>query len=176
MSLPPIFLHDKQFLPYLSAPQLAAAVREVAEQINRDYASRQPLLVTVLNGAFMFAADLMKALAIDCEITFIRLASYEGTSSTGHVKELLGLAEDVAGRHLIVVEDIVDTGHTMQKLLDQLAAPSARLAGSSYPVSEARLPAAPAAHPLRGPPDSQRLHRGLRPRLRRAGPQLPRRV
>lgn len=115
-----ISLHDKQFGPYLTAGQLAAAVRELAARLNADYADKTPLFVAVLNGSFMFAADLLKELTIDCEISFIKMTSYEGTSSTGKVNELLGLREEVEGRHLVILEDIVDTGHTIRALLDSL--------------------------------------------------------
>ncbi|RSK40806.1 hypoxanthine phosphoribosyltransferase [Hymenobacter perfusus] len=117
-----ISLHNKQFEPYLSAAQLTAAIREVAARINQDYAGQQVLFVVVLNGSFMFAADLLKEISLDCEICFIRVASYQGTSSTGEVKEVLGLTEEIQGRHAIILEDIVDTGHTMQMLLDTLGA------------------------------------------------------
>ncbi|MBC6607177.1 hypoxanthine phosphoribosyltransferase [Hymenobacter sp. BT188] len=115
-----ISLHNKQFAPYLTSEQLADAVRELAARLNADYATKTPLFVAVLNGSFMFASDLLKELSIDCEISFVKMASYEGTSSTGAVKELLGLREDVQGRHLVVLEDIVDTGHTIRALLDTL--------------------------------------------------------
>lgn len=117
-----ISLHGKQFEPYLSAQQLAASIQQVADRLNQEYAGKQPLLVAVLNGSFMFAADLMKGLSIPCEITFVRVASYQGTSSTGTVQEVLGLTEELQGRHVIIVEDIVDTGHTMRMLLDTLGA------------------------------------------------------
>lgn len=117
MSLSNISLHDKQFSPYLPAARIAAVTREVAARLNHDYAGKCPLFVAVLNGSFMFAADLLKEITIDCEISFIRFASYEGTSSTGTVKEIMGLREEVAGRDLIIIEDIVDTGHTMRALL-----------------------------------------------------------
>jgi hypoxanthine phosphoribosyltransferase len=117
-----ISLHNKQFEPYLPAQQLAASIQQLATQLNQDYAGKTPLLIAVLNGSFMFAADLMKALAIECEISFIRVASYQGTSSTGTVQEVLGLTEEIRGRHVIIVEDIVDTGHTMRRLLDTLGA------------------------------------------------------
>ena len=94
----------------------------MAARLNQDYAGQKPLFIAVLNGSFMFAADLMKQMTIDCEVAFIRVSSYEGTASTGEIKEILGLQEEVAGRHLVVVEDIVDTGHTMQALLQQLQA------------------------------------------------------
>ncbi|PJJ59003.1 hypoxanthine phosphoribosyltransferase [Hymenobacter chitinivorans] len=122
MSLSTISLHDKQFAPYLTASQITAAVRELAAHINRDYAGKQPLFVAVLNGSFMFAADLLKEIQLPCEITFIRVSSYQGTSSTGTVREIMGLQEEVAGRDLIILEDIVDSGHTMKGLLEQLRA------------------------------------------------------
>ncbi len=92
----------------------------MAGQINQEYAGKQPLFVVVLNGAFLFAADLMKHLTISCEITFIRVASYAATESTGQVKQILGLDESIAGRDLIVVEDIVDSGLTISEVCDQL--------------------------------------------------------
>jgi hypoxanthine phosphoribosyltransferase len=122
MPLSSISLHDKQFTPYLPAAQILEAVRTMAARLNQDYAGQKPLFIAVLNGSFMFAADLMKQMTIDCEVAFIRVSSYEGTASTGEIKEILGLQEEVAGRHLVVVEDIVDTGHTMQALLQQLQA------------------------------------------------------
>jgi hypoxanthine phosphoribosyltransferase len=117
-----ISLHNKEFTPYLTEAELGAAVRQVAQRLNEDYAGKTPLFVAVLNGSFMFAADLLKEVTVDCEISFIRVASYAGTSSTGEVKEILGLQDDVEGRHVVILEDIVDTGHTMKMLLEQLGA------------------------------------------------------
>jgi hypoxanthine phosphoribosyltransferase len=117
-----ISLHNKYFRPYLPAARLAEAVDTLATRLSADYAGRQPLFVVVLTGAFMFASDLMKRMTEPCEIVFIRVASYDGTASSGKVEEILGLREDVQGRHLIIVEDIVDTGTTMHHLLPKLRA------------------------------------------------------
>ncbi|WP_317191455.1 hypoxanthine phosphoribosyltransferase [Hymenobacter lapidiphilus] len=117
-----ITLHDKEFKPYLSARELTAAIADVAGRINQDYVGRQLLFVVVLNGSFMFAADLLKHISLTCEVCFIRVASYTGTSSTGEIKEVLGLTEELQDRHVVLVEDIVDTGHTMRMLLDTLGA------------------------------------------------------
>lgn len=115
-----IQVRDKSFVPFLEQPVLEARIAELARQIDADYADRQPLLVAVLTGAFLFAAELMKRLTVPCEITFIRLSSYEGTQTTGHVREVLGLQEELRNRDVVLVEDIVDTGHTMAQLLGQI--------------------------------------------------------
>ena len=117
-----ITLHGKAFRPYLSAADLSAAIDRLAERLNADYAGRRPLFVVVLTGGFMFAADLLKRFVGECEIVFIRVASYEGTGSTGKVQEILGLREDIHDRDIILVEDIVDTGTTLNHLLPTLQA------------------------------------------------------
>lgn len=111
------------FEPYISNKEIDARVGELGKEIVRDCAGKKPLFLCVLNGAFAFAGDLFRAAEeIDAEISFIRLRSYEGTCSSGAVKEVLGLHEDIKGRTVIVVEDIVDTGNTMYRLLEDLRA------------------------------------------------------
>ena len=117
-----ITIHGKEFKPYLSAAQIDEAVASVAARLSVDYADRRPLFVVVLTGGFMFAADLMKRFTGTCEVVFIRVASYEGTESSGVVQEILGLREEVAGRDLVIIEDIVDTGTTLHHLLPMLLA------------------------------------------------------
>lgn len=113
-------IHDKVFEKSITSEEIAAEVKRVASEINRDYAGKRPLLLGVLNGSFMFVADLMRYLEVECEISFVKLSSYQGTKTTGTVREVLGLAETIAGRDVIVVEDIVDTGYTMQNMLETL--------------------------------------------------------
>lgn len=117
-----IRIKDKQFSVSIPEAEILKAVDRVAEQINRDLAGKNPLFLSVLNGAFMFTADLMKRITIPCEISFIKLASYEGTSSTGKIRQMIGLTQPVEGRTLVIVEDIVDTGLTMQYMLETLQA------------------------------------------------------
>lgn len=115
-------IKDKTFVPFITADAIQERIQELASQIEQEYADKQPLFVVVLNGAFVFAADLIKHLTIPCEITFIRMASYAATESTGQIKQILGLYESIASRDLIVVEDIVDTGLTISEICDQLRA------------------------------------------------------
>lgn len=116
-----IKLKDKTFRLTIPEADIIARVREVARQIDTDYAGRQPLFLIVLNGAFMFASDLMKEISITCEISFVKLASYQGTMSTGKVHEVIGINNDISGRDIIIVEDIVESGMTMQQMTDSLA-------------------------------------------------------
>lgn len=112
---------DKKFVTFIEKQALEERIAEVGREISEEYRDRNPLFVVVLNGAFMFAAELMKNVTIGCEITFVRVSSYSKTESTGQLTEVLGLKESIHNRHVIIVEDIVDTGLTMNKLLFQLS-------------------------------------------------------
>lgn len=117
-----ITIKDKEFEIYIDAEKIQEAVSVLAERINEDFKGENPLFISVLNGSFIFAADLLKKVNIDCGISFIKLASYQGTSSTGDVRTLVGLDEDIRDRSVIIIEDIVDTGNTIVHLVEQLKA------------------------------------------------------
>ena len=104
---------DKTFAVSIPEAQILEAVKRVAGEINRDFDGKEPLFLPVLNGAFMFAADLLKEITIPCEVSFIKLASYQGTQTSGTIREVIGLAKDITGRHVIIVEDIIDSGLTV---------------------------------------------------------------
>lgn len=118
--MPAIKVHDKMFGPYLTAKEIQEQVKKIADTINKDYAGRRPMFIAILNGSFMFAADLFKNLTIDAEICFIKLASYKGTASSGQVITAIGLDVDLIGKDIIIVEDIVDTGKTLNEFLPTL--------------------------------------------------------
>lgn len=115
-----IQLHDKSFETYLSEDTIQKKVTELAAVLNRDYAGKRPLFIAILNGSFMFASDLFKHLTIEAEICFIKLASYKGMRSTGNIITAIGLDQDLYGRDVIIVEDIVDTGKTLHEFLPKL--------------------------------------------------------
>jgi len=115
-----IQVFDKTFEPYITATQINEQIKKIAAQLNIDYAGKRPLFIAILNGSFMFASDLFKELTIDAEICFIKLASYKGTKSTGNVITSIGLDIPLTDRHVIIVEDIVDTGKTLHAFLPQL--------------------------------------------------------
>jgi hypoxanthine phosphoribosyltransferase len=115
-----IKVHDKYFTPYMTEATVLARVQELAKQIDADYKDKRPLFIAILNGAFMFASDMFKQLTIDAEICFIKLASYKGTKSSGQVITAIGLDTDIVNRHVIIIEDIIDTGKTMNAFLPQL--------------------------------------------------------
>ncbi|MDP4282819.1 MAG: hypoxanthine phosphoribosyltransferase [Bacteroidota bacterium] len=115
-----IKVHDKEFTPYLTEEEINEQVTRIAFEINRDYQGRKPLFIAILNGSFIFAADLFKKLNIEAEIAFIKLASYKGVKSTGKVITAIGLDAELYGRDVIIIEDIVDTGKTLSQFLPQL--------------------------------------------------------
>ena len=115
-----IRIKDKTFKTSITEAEIKARIKVLALQINKDMEGKTPLFLGVLNGAFIFAADLMREMTIPCEISFVQLASYQGTTSTGKIKEVLGINEDLSGRHVIIVEDIVESGQTMKRMIESL--------------------------------------------------------
>lgn len=115
-----ITIHNRVFVPFISQEAIAARISELARMINLDYEGQKPLIIGILNGSFIFAADLFRELTIEAEISFIKLASYKGTSTTGHVVTAIGMEEDLHGRHVIIVEDIIDTGKTLSSFLPEI--------------------------------------------------------
>ena len=116
-----IQLHDKYFKPFIPNSKIEEAVEKVAEKLNSDYTNEDtPIFLSVLNGSFMFTASLMKHINFNCEISFVKLASYSGTESSGCINKIIGLSDKVAGRKVIIIEDIVDTGNTIEELVKLL--------------------------------------------------------
>lgn len=117
-----IKLLDKEFEAYISADKINRVVKRMAEEINADLKGKEPVFIAVLNGSFMFASDLLKNIELNSTISFLKLSSYEGTSSTGKVKKLIGFKSDdeLKGKHVVILEDIVDSGITLENIIDQL--------------------------------------------------------
>jgi hypoxanthine phosphoribosyltransferase len=113
-------LKDKHFKRFLPSDDIERAVNFIGDKMNSDFAGKKPLFISVLNGSFLFAANLMKTLTIDCEITFVKLASYQGTQTTGKVRTLIGFDEEITNRTVVILEDIVDTGNTLEVLVARL--------------------------------------------------------
>jgi len=111
---------DKTFEVSIPEAEIKERVKAVAQQLSHDMEGKNPLLLAVLNGSFIFAADLMREMTIPCEISFVKLASYQGTTSTGKIHEVIGINEDLTDRHVVIVEDIVDTGLTMKRMVESL--------------------------------------------------------
>lgn len=117
-----IKVKDRFFQPFIHANEIAERTHQIAGIIENAYQDKNPLFLCVLNGAFIFAADLLRSIHIQSEISFVKVASYKGMDSSGEIKELIGFNEQVNGRHVIIIEDIIDTGYTMQHILKQLQA------------------------------------------------------
>jgi hypoxanthine phosphoribosyltransferase len=115
---------DKNFTPYISREEISKRVNEIAASINEDYRNKQPVFIAILNGAFVFASDLFKQITVPAEISFIKLSSYDGTSSTGKVTATIGLENSLQNKDIIIIEDIIDTGETMHYLLPELLSQS----------------------------------------------------
>lgn len=113
-------IKDLQFTSFISKSKVQEQVRVLADQINSDYKDRSPVFVPILNGSFMFAADLIKLIKLPCKISFVKVSSYSGTASSGQLKTLIGLEESLFNQDIIIVEDIVDSGLTLQRIVDEL--------------------------------------------------------
>lgn len=113
---------DLEFKEFISAEAIDQKVKELAAKVNEDYKDKTPLLLPILNGSFVFASDLVKELSVPCRISFVKVSSYNGTQSTGQLKTLIGLEESLFNQHIIIIEDIVDTGLTLQKIVEELRA------------------------------------------------------
>ncbi len=112
--------HDLYFTPFITKEKIQDRVKQLGLTLSEDYKDKTPIFISVLNGAYIFAADVTRAFEGDCEICFVKLSSYSGLNSTGKVQELIGLDVDVKGRHLIIIEDIIDTGNTLSQFLGTL--------------------------------------------------------
>ncbi len=115
-----VVINNHSFKIKITSAEIQKAVTALAKTINHDLKGKNPLFLAILNGSFMFASDLMKQLTIDCEISFVKLSSYEGTTSTGKIKQLIGIDENIKGRTVVIIEDIVDTGNTIENVWKQL--------------------------------------------------------
>jgi hypoxanthine phosphoribosyltransferase len=113
-------VHDKQFEVYITNAEIRRVISGMAARINEDLAEEDVIFLGILNGAFMFASDLFREITLDCQISFLKLASYAGTSSTGTVKRLIGINEDIYNKTVVILEDIVDTGVTLDNIIKQL--------------------------------------------------------
>jgi hypoxanthine phosphoribosyltransferase len=115
-----VTLKDKTFSLSITSTELQKVVNGLAEKLNKDLQGVRPVFLVILNGSFMFAADLLKKISLECEVSFVKLASYSGTHTTENVKKLIGLNEDLKGRMVVILEDIVDSGITVENMLEQL--------------------------------------------------------
>eukprot|EP01136_Pigoraptor_vietnamica_P038482 Opistho-1_new@107875 len=162
-----IHLHDKSFEPFISSDEIDFAIKNMAKQMDDDFFDEVPVFIGVLNGAFMVLSDLMKQYRGMCEVSFVKMASYEGTETTNEVKQLIGLNQDLEGRTVVIVEDIVDTGNTVEELKAIFKQKNVKH------LKFATLFFKPEAYKKRHQnrlyrnPNPKQIHRGLRFRLRR---------
>ncbi len=145
MNNPEVIIKDKTFTVSIPSAIIKQRIAELAITINRDYEGKTPIILGVLNGAVLFVSDLFQQLHIECELSFIRVSSYQGTESSGKVTSVIGLKENITGRHVLVVEDIVDTGETVRHLFEQLQL----LNPASLKLATALFKPAALKHPLK---------------------------
>ncbi len=119
--MPEVIVHDKKFRPFIDSETIQTRVAELGKEIDRDFHGKVPLFIAILNGSFVFASDLFRCITIEAEISFIKLASYKGTSSTGNVVTAIGMEENLKDRHVIILEDIIDTGKTLHAFLPEIS-------------------------------------------------------
>ena len=115
-----VTIHDKTFKKFISSVKIQSAIRKIAERINKDFKNEKPIFLSVLNGSFLFTADLLKKIKIECEVSFTKISSYSGTQSTGQINTLIGINENLKNRTVIILEDIVDSGNTLEKIISEL--------------------------------------------------------
>ncbi|TRX61283.1 hypoxanthine phosphoribosyltransferase [Fulvivirga sp. M361] len=114
-----VTIKDKDFEKFISHDEISDKIKLISDRINEDYKTKKPLFIAILNGSFIFAADLLKEINVECEISFVKLASYEEMESTGNVKQLIGLNDNIFNRDVVIIEDIIDTGRTIVKILEE---------------------------------------------------------
>lgn len=119
--MPDVVVHGKTFRPFIDSETIQKRVAELGKEIDRDFHGKVPLFIAILNGSFVFASDLFRCISIEAEISFIKLASYKGTSSTGNVVTAIGMDENLKDRHVIILEDIIDTGKTLHAFLPEIS-------------------------------------------------------
>ena len=130
-----VTIRGREFKPFISEERIREAVKGMARKMDQELKDKFPLFLVVLNGSFMFAADLLREISVPCEVSFIKVASYQGTSSSGTINELVGLSEEISGRNVVIIEDIVDSGLTVEKLaslLNERKAGSVRVATALF--------------------------------------------